>query len=828
MVYGLYRINQQEGREGSDEERVAPNTLESKRASGAERAARLRRARAADNRTWAQPADTSLAGTNTNEARSAQRKGERASALAALSAVRDRFRRSAADDARDNERDEPAPEGRTTPGGEGTKKPPDDQYLLALRRELEDYYQTQDEQIDRMRRVRQMEEPVLLPKKYRLIDIEVRSPVVADEVQRVSATLGINWAKLAVTPTAETDKGQENATLRESWTEEVLRTAGQRIDGVDTLYAAIDAAVGDGGAWTKFVFSKDLWINRFKLRLRQFKDDLEDFEDEEPIFGPDGEPVLDEKTGEPLLKQVTKQRVAKTATSKHEEAIEAAVKGAGPPFTWVCCDTRQVYPVWQGGKLAEVLEVQERPVSSVFRQYRLDYDADGNLGQDLLPDETWEAQVANQDASAGNAGVRADRSVIFLEHWDDEWVSYYCESRNLADSTKRTGKVVAQWKHGYGQVPYFYAPGICMSFWRNRKTGWGVAEMLRWLVEYQAFLMTLHAQVAARDTLPPFQQVSTDQAYPLEGEEPDDTQDDDVPDVWELRQILKNAPGRELKPLPTPDTAQALEKQIALIDQMIEKLRSVRPSSMIGGGLDGAGFAISQLLAEARVRHDPIAQNIERMLERVTRFAWKLVREKLKEAVWIYVQGPKGGGKWRSAGPDDLGDDVRIRWRLDPERASAKLIEARYWHERVKAETASLDQAITAMGDNPDEVREQRAMDAIRKTDFYQQRLLKRLAEKVGAGDAIQAAIADMLVQRSQAAQMAQGGIAGPAAAMGAGAGQVVPDLANLALSPNGAGAQGMPATGGMGPSNGSVVGAGPGAVVPQQAAAATIQNLVA
>ena len=118
---------------------AASNTLESKRTSGAERAARLRRARAADNRTWAQPADTSLAGTKTNEASSAQRKGERATALAAVSAVRDRFRRSAAEDARDNERDEPAPEGRTTPGSEGTKKPPDDQYLLALRRELGDY-----------------------------------------------------------------------------------------------------------------------------------------------------------------------------------------------------------------------------------------------------------------------------------------------------------------------------------------------------------------------------------------------------------------------------------------------------------------------------------------------------------------------------------------------------------------------------------------------------------------------------------------------------------------------------------------------------------------
>ena len=63
-----------------------------------------------------------------------------------------------------------------------------------------------------------------------------------------------------------------------------------------------------------------------------------------------------------------------------------------------------------------------------------------------------------------------------------------------------------------------------------------------------------------------------------------------------------------------------------------------------------------------------------------------------------------------------------LDWKMDPERPSAKLIEERYWHERVEKGTAGRHQAITEMGSNPDEVDDDRELDRIRQTDWYQKR----------------------------------------------------------------------------------------------------------
>ena len=41
----------------------------------------------------------------------------------------------------------------------------------------------------------------------------------------------------------------------------------------DTFTAAVDCQVGDGAAWTKFVFQRDLWDERYRLRREPLDDD---------------------------------------------------------------------------------------------------------------------------------------------------------------------------------------------------------------------------------------------------------------------------------------------------------------------------------------------------------------------------------------------------------------------------------------------------------------------------------------------------------------------------------------------------------------------------
>ena len=58
------------------------------------------------------------------------------------------------------------------------------------------------------------------------------------------------------------------------------------------------------------------------------------------------------------------------------------------------------------------------------------------------------------------------------------------------------------------------------------------------------------------------------------------------------------------------------------------------------------------MLAEAKLRFDPLAQSIERMMDELTRFMWHLIRTKVRETVWVYASGKESG--WKGMAPDDL------------------------------------------------------------------------------------------------------------------------------------------------------------------------------
>jgi len=242
-------------------------------------------------------------------------------------------------------------------------------YLLALRREMEQTYADQDAQIDRMRQVRMLERPVPLEDRYRFVDVEVRDPIIADETQRVVAALSLNPAKIQVTPARPGETAQTNATLREHWSEETLKIAGKRLPGMPTFRALVDAVAGDGGGWTKLLFDNDVWEHRYSL----VEDDAK---------------AYDTKT-------------------------EDAKKAAGPPFSWVSVDVRTVYPAWSGGRLREVLEVNERPLMETLRRYNLGLSKKGVLVSEELGVPLSKVEVA-----------RVPHHVTFLEHWDETWCTY--------------------------------------------------------------------------------------------------------------------------------------------------------------------------------------------------------------------------------------------------------------------------------------------------------------------------------------------------------------------------------------------------------------------
>lgn len=597
---------------------------------------------------------------------------------------------------------------------------PDAAYLRALWSEKVSEYSLDDAQIDLMRGIRTLTKQVLLDEEYRLTDVEVRDPTITDEIQRVVAALSLNDPKLtvAVSPSAG-DKGEDNATLRQDWTERVLQEAGTKLAGHDTFRDCVDAACGDGGAWSRLVFRNDTWDARWRVSA-----DLE--------------------------------------AKEYDRKTEQAKKESGQPFVWECVDVRTLYPVFSAGTLTEVLVVTVRKRNSALRQFRLGVDRDGRL---VPEDLGMPANIVERTNTASEVTV--------LEHWDGTYYSLLADMTTVGEDPNTA--MVTQLEHKYGRVPFFYAPGYTMNWQKGRKVGWSIAESKRWLVEYRSYLMTLFAQVAARDAMKPVMRVRNKPANPTQG---DDGKQPGT-EIWRPREIINLEDGEELKVLDFGGASESLREMLKYVTDLIDKLLAPKVGTDLGGSDPGSGFAISQILAETRIREDPVTKHIEQMLNEVTKFLWKLVRDKVKETVWVQSDSTKDG--WLGAGPDDLGEGVSAKWALDPERASAKLIEHRDIQERIAARTLGRHQGIALMGDNPDEVDDDIACDRIRTSPWYIQRQDEQVMQGLQAGDILKQAAASVIASGMLPGQGTTAGVQ----AMGS---AIVPDMGQLAASSTGGG----------------------------------------
>jgi hypothetical protein len=632
-------------------------------------------------------------------------------------------------------------------------KAPDETYILDLQTELTDNFRQQDEDIDDARSVREMRVPAMAEadQRYVLVAVDPRDPDITEEAFQQTAMLTLDRPKLQIVG-GEGDTAQTVASKLEHWTEETLWACGTRELGADTMTQVTDACLNDGGGWSKLLWAADLWGARYGITPPAAGDPTE-------------------------------------AYQAYDKLTEDAKKKAGPPFVWSYVDPRTVYPQRSGGCLEEILEITEMTMRSAFRKYRLARDKAG----DIVPEELGAVDIP-WDSHSGEARSPL-ATVQWVEHWDDTWVTYMVMGRNYRGAP--TGHIVKQFKHKYPfGVPYDYAPGLTMSHWRNRKVGWGIGRTKLWLVKYRQYLRAMHAQYVARDLLSPLVTYGDSPATPVGTGDGLPREQADL--ALHPGEILNLPPGRQLTRIEYADAA-TLEKHMALVDQAIKDLESPRVTTL--SGMEGAGFAISQVLQYTRTRVGPVRHGLEQLLYGQTEKLWALVRERAQEKVWVFWGGGDVGNDQQAAaefigfGPKDLERPMHIQWQVEAQLPTDEMIRARYAHERLAAGTFGKDEAVIYLGDNPDEIRRSIARDEIRASPAYKKWLYSEVFMMAGRGDILQKAQqAEALAAQGQLAGLPPGG--GPSGAPqpgvfeggGPGAGGV-PDLGALATAPNGTGA---------------------------------------
>jgi len=645
--------------------------------------------------------------------------------------------------------------------GQGELKAPDSRYILDLQTELGDQYRQQDQDIDEMRSVREMKVPAMAEadSRYVMVHVDPRDPDITEEAFQQTAILTLERPKLSIVG-GEGDTAQTVASKLEHWTEETFWQCGTREPGQDTMVQVTDACLNDGGGWAKLLWAADLWKARDRIPSPRSGE------------GPD-------------------------AWSQYDKLTEEAKKKAGPPFVWSYVDPRTVYPQRSGGKLVEVLEVTDMTLRSAFRRWRLGRDHEG----EIVPEELGVATVSSDSTSGGERSPLT--TVQFIEHWDDTWVSYMVAGRNYRN--RPTGQIVKQFRHRYPfGVPYDYAAGLTMSWMRDRKIGWGIGRTKLWLVKYRQYLRAMHAQYVARDLMSPLVTYGESPAAAVGTGDGLPREQEDL--ALHPGEILNLPPGRQLQRIEYADAA-TLEKHMGLIDQAIRDLESPRVTTL--SGMEGAGFAISQVLSFTRTRVGPIRHGLEQLLRGQTEKLWCLVREHpdVNEKVWVFYGGSEVGSEQAATefigfGPDDLKRPMHMKWEVQAQLPTDEMIQARYAHERLAAGTYGKDEAVTYLGDNPDEIRRSIARDRIRASPAYTKWLDAEVFMNAGRGDLLQKAQdaeqvalngqvqAGLPPGGSQPGQPQPGVFEGGAPGIGA-----VPDLGALAAAPNGAGA-GAPAYG--------------------------------
>jgi hypothetical protein len=637
-------------------------------------------------------------------------------------------------------------------------KAPDSSYILDLMTELGDSFRQQDQDIDEMRSVREMKVPAMAEadSRYVMVHVDPRDPDITEEAFQQTAILTLERPKLSIVG-GEGDTAQTVASKLEHWTEETFWQCGTREPGADTMTQVTDACLNDGGGWAKLLWAADLWQSRYDVPS----------------------PQKGESTD---------------AYQQYDKLTEEAKKKAGPPFVWAYVDPRTIYPQRSGGKLDEVIETTEVTLRHAFRKYRLGRNSEG----DIVPEELGSVTLPRDSSSAGTRDPLA--TVQFIEHWDKTWVSYMVAGRNF--SNQRTGQIVKQFRHKYPfGVPYDYAPGLTMSWMRDRKVGWGIGRTKLWLVKYRAYLRSMHANYVARDLLSPLVTYGDSPAAPVGTGDGLPREQTDL--ALHPGEILNLPPGRQLQRIEYAD-ASTLEKHMSLIDQAIRDLESPRVTTL--SGMEGAGFAISQILSFTRTRVGPVRHGLEALLRGQTEKLWCLVREhpNINEKVWVFYGGNEVGSEKAATefigfGPDDLNRPMHIKWEVQAQLPTDEMIQARYAHERLAAGTYGKDEAVTFLGDNPDEIRRSIARDRIRSSTAYQKWLDSEVFMNAGRGDLLQKAQdAEQLALQGQLAGAGAPGLppGGPPGAQpqpgvfeGGGAGMGgVPDLGALAAAPNGAG----------------------------------------
>ena len=623
------------------------------------------------------------------------------------------------------------------------------------------------DRLARLRGLRNQDWKVNVP--ARLIEVtkatglEYRDASIAEESHVLPAMYLAELPGLALTAAKDTPSTESLTTRLEAYTKAVMfGEGGLHATGKSTLEDMVDATF-EGGSWTYVVKDLDVWQSAAVKSIEDYEDDP-------------AEPKQDRYESDEDYEKRKATYKPKTKYRKYDEGTEDAKKACGSPVQWLSADAMEIFPEFEGDKLVRVYHVQTRSFFDMADKYGIGLDSDKKISPEGTATVDWERRLD---------GV-ADALCQFVRVVDAEWQGYFI--RHNADFTDDFSGGMGDLyeipgytrRHGYkiGRVPYFVGYGWRQGHQKGRLATWSAFEPKRYLVEHVSFLRTMFQHRVIIETIPPIDVETPQGGTALIDPE---TGEPMSPTVYELGQEYHLQPGQTRKPLAFPGDTQSLLREIQMTEQSIHGLSPAKAPENVEGG---AGFGLSVAFERDSARFNPFRTSIERQLTEVTHAIWTLTAS-LDEPVYV-KRAIRGDGGYVKVTPSDFDVAMDARWKLHLDSTAAKIILERYLAARVQNGSLGRDQMIERLGDNVDEVNRSRAKDRVRDGEFFKQMEEAAVADEWGL-TVKWAAMQQSVEQLAGMTQVAQQPSVAP---FMQGAPGAVPDTANLAMAPNGAGAQ--------------------------------------
>ncbi len=587
--------------------------------------------------------------------------------------------------------------------------------------------------IDLVRDLRYMAKEVDIPDAYELTTIEVRLPIVNDQIERLVNNLVLNDFTISVPPPRPGPQAQARASRLETALKALYKRLEQE-SGQNLFHNDVDGAVEAGEGVLKLLLRPDRW----NMPVRDKDESDEDY-------------------------------LGRTIEAK---------RGSKLPLVLRTTDRRTYYPVKDEDGLAQVVEVSKRRVVDLQREF-----GKAEVTAALARSNLSFVGAPIDEFSSWSVG----REVNLIEYWDREWACYVITD-GLAEGHTRTGGLLKRFQHGYGRVPYFPAASSETSSTDPNKAALSSAFPIMYIVPFMNSLFTIWSNIIHLTGFPIVTRESPLAA--IEGQTDEDS-DEDPREELDIQpgKVLSGPPGTKFDILNFGPLSTALTGMVEKVEDIIQS--AMLPSSMQGipPGTRTSGYAIQELAAAAKSKYQTAVKNLERQLSEVLAFALYLVDTKIRQPVELLADlyDERRGVNYRdyvTLEPSDIHGYYNVEVKIQPRNPGDRIQEGTFL-ANMHAAGLIPKRLVVEEGlgiEQPDEIEDERLVEEWLQSPEVAQFIQQKALQKAGL-DTMQEEIA--AVQQLATQQML---------AMNAAAGQAVPVMGGAAPGANGmAGGQSSP-----------------------------------